>query len=270
MQKRSTQTNLVDYVHFLSNAFNANSQVDAIYTDFSKAFDKVSHKLLIYKLENHGISGNVLKWLKSYLFERHQRVVVDGGSSGWRPVTSGVPQGSLLGPLLFVIYVNDMPSSCNNSFLSMYADDAKIFRFINSVQDCVLLQDDLTRLNNWCKTWRLVLNISKCCSISFTNKRKPIYFEYVIGQEVVDKVNKVKDLGVLLTHNLSFNEHISNTVNRAFRMLGFVKRSCKSFSLISSLKSLLTSEVYLSMDRLSGALGKNNRLINRKGSSQSD
>lgn len=243
VKSRSTQTNLVSYVDFLSDCLDKKLQVDAIYTDFSKAFDSVSHKLLFHKLKIYGFSGRLLKWFDNYLSMRVQRVVINGQSSDWTSVTSGVPQGSLLGPLMFVLYINDLPSVCLNSNCSLYADDAKIYKIISTLEDCKLLQHDINKLIAWCKIWKLSLNIIKCVAISFTNKRNKITWQYHIEDIPLERKTCVKDLGVLLSSDLNFNSHIKAIVNKGFRMLGFIKRSSKGFSEQKTLLSLYFTHV---------------------------
>ena len=147
-------------------------QTDVIYLDFSKAFDSVSHRLLCHKLQAFGISGTLLAWVRSYLHNRCQRVVLDGAKSDWLPVTSSVPQGSILGPLLFLLYTNDIGAT-----LSLYADDAKVYRPIHNRFDCRSLQSDLRRLEQWSLIWKLTFNTAKCKTLSFS-RRENITFSY--------------------------------------------------------------------------------------------
>ncbi len=133
-----------------------------LYLDFSKAFDSVDHDILLYKLEKHGINGVLLRWFESYLNDRWQRVVIEGAASTWSPVTSGVPQGSILGPLLFIIFINDLPDNVSYSTNSaLYADDSKLYREVTSISDCQSLQDDLTELEKWSIDSRMKFNTEK-------------------------------------------------------------------------------------------------------------
>ncbi len=135
-------------------------QTDIVYLDFAKAFDRVDHQLLLKKLKNFGISGNLLQWFKNYLTNRHQKVTVLGQSSQPLPVLSGVPQGSILGPLLFLIYVNDLPQATSKSSVALYADDTKCFCSIKNFQDVKCLQHDLDGVTQWCQKWRMILTIT--------------------------------------------------------------------------------------------------------------
>ena len=133
--------------HKILDSIASGEEVDAIYLDLSKAFDMVPHNLLIMKLESYGISGSILLWFCSYLSGRQQRVVIEGHSSDWLPVISGVPQGSILGPLLFLVYINDTPSYIHqDSSIALYADDSKLFHPIQYPNDSNLLQKDLDSL----------------------------------------------------------------------------------------------------------------------------
>ena len=137
--------------HSIGSSLDKGIQVDVAYLDFSKAFDSVPHNLLVHKLQMYGFNGNLLKWLKSYLDEREQRVIIEGQTSDWCKVTSGVPQGSILGPLLFNLYINDMPTVCRSSSIALFADDAKCFKTVKSRDDCISLQSDLGKLLAWAK-----------------------------------------------------------------------------------------------------------------------
>ena len=144
-----------------TRAIQRNSYSDVIYLDFSKAFDTVPHKWLLHKLLSYGVQGSLLTWMTSFLSNRFQRVAVNNSYSDWKPVTSGVPQGSVLGPLLFAIYVNDMPSVVSSK-LFKFADDTKLYCTISSLLDIQTLQNDLDLLYNWSIDWLLRFNISKC------------------------------------------------------------------------------------------------------------
>ena len=138
-----------------------------IYTDLEKAFDKIPHKRLISKLFSYGLNKDIISWIEAFLNNRKQRVRIKSIFSDWVPVGSGIPQGSLLGPILFIIYINDLVEHVNNgSDLYLYADDAKLFSFIKTMEDSATLQKDLNSLTQWMETWLLRLNIGKCKAIS--------------------------------------------------------------------------------------------------------
>lgn len=231
VKKRSTVTNLVEYTSTIADYLNQKIQVDSIYTDFSKAFDSVDHQLLIHKLEGFNITGELLSLLKNYLTNRTQSVVMNAVTSSSIPVTSGVPQGSILGPLFFVLFVNDIPNQIKSKCL-LYADDLKIYKPVNSERDCEDLQIDITNIVNWCNTWKLELNVSKCFSITFTNKRSNfLQYDYKIDNTVISRTNIVKDLGVHIASDLNYNVHFSYIKSKAYKLLGLMRRNCfTSFS----------------------------------------
>jgi hypothetical protein len=235
INKKSTETNLCEFTHQLAIAMNDGYQMDVIYTDYSKAFDKISHSLLILKLTELGIHGDLLRWLTSYLRERSQAVTVKGYCSSFIPVTSGVPQGSHLGPLLFNLFINDISSQFSHSNILLYADDMKIFRLIKSSSDCLLLQNDLNNLCTYCSNNFIDLNIKKCNVISFTRKTKLILHEYNLNNTTLSRVTEVRDLGIYIDNKLSFNYHINSMTAKAYKMLGFILRTAKEFKHHSTL-----------------------------------
>ena len=229
LPKKSTVTNLTEYTHMLSENFKQKLQTDSIYIDFAKAFDRVPHIPLINKLHKMGVNQNLLFLLRNYLRDRTQVVEIDGVRSDIVHVTSGVIQGSILGPLLFSAYVWDLPACLEHAQCSMYADDSKIFSTIKNVSDSILLQNDLGNLHDWCKEWQLDLNLEKCQSITFTNKPNPLQFHYYLGDRELERVEEVSDLGITLTSDLNYDNHINTICKKAARMLGFIRRSCRDF-----------------------------------------
>ena len=238
---RSTTSNLLEYSTFISDALEKGCQVDAIYTDFAKAFDRVSHIHLINKLELWGFPKTVISWFNSFLTERIQRVKLAHTTSKAISVHSGVPQGSHCGPLLFLIFINDIVNNLSNSCL-LFADDVKLFRIITSVDDCLKLQKDLNNILTWCEQNSLFLNTEKCHAISFTKKRNTITYNYSINSTKVSRVNVISDLGVIFTSHFSFKVHIFSICNKARRMWGFIRRTCGVFN-VHVLKILYVSLV---------------------------
>lgn len=227
---RSTSTNLVEFSEYVTGSLLKGFQVDAIYTDFSKAFDRINHDVLLFKLSKLGISDNIIRWIHSYLTERTQVVKFRMASSEPVYVTSGVPQGSHLGPLLFLLFVNDVPAILIHALILMFADDFKIYLSINNLIDCIHLQEDLSRFSVWCLKNKLFLNFDKCKRITLTRKFIPIDFAYQLNENVVNKVEFITDLGVIVDKKLTFNLHIESIVNRANKLLGFIKRFSADFS----------------------------------------
>lgn len=205
------------------------SDVHSIYLDFSKAFDSVNIPRLLTKMRKFGIGGMLLEWFKSYLTGRELFVCFNGSCSGRYTAGKGVPQGSILGPLLFLLFVNDIIEDiCSNVLL--FADDLKLFRTVKSMEDCLALQMDLIKIERWCLLNDLKLNLDKCVTISFTNRRQPILFDYQLNNTTVEKVCKVKDLGVVFDSKLTFKYHIQELVKKAHRNLGFIIRITKDFT----------------------------------------
>lgn len=240
---RGVESNLLTFTEIVLEAMDRNLQVDAIYTDFAKAFDKICHNTLLSKLFQLGIRGDLFRWITSYVRNRSQAVVLSGLCSQYKDIPSGVPQGSHLGPLLFTLYVNDLSDSITNSRILMYADDAKIFRVIHDINDSVLLQQDLDRFVNYCNSSNLFLNTDKCFTITYTRKRNPINSNYKLCGKVLSKVNEIRDLGVVLDAKLTYIPHIENILSKAFKFLGFILRVGKPFNSAFTYKVLYNSYV---------------------------
>lgn len=243
IKNRSVVTNLTPFVQYVYDVMDERAQVDAIYTDFSKAFDKVDHATLLVKLQNVGLYGNLLNLIKSYLSGRVQCVKLNNRISEYVNVPSGVPQGSHLGPLLFSIFINDIGTCFKSSQYSLYADDLKIYKRIDTVQDCIALQGDIDRFVEYCNLNKLVLNISKCSFITFSRLKGGVGYRYTISDSPLQHASFVKDLGVVLDSKLSFDLHIESVVKKALKNLGFVFRSTKGFTSYHSLFLLYNSLV---------------------------
>ena len=228
LPKRSCVTNLSCFLEHCWSSISTGKQTDAIYTDYSSAFTSVNHTLLLHKLQHSfNITGVAYSWLKSYLSNRTQRVVLNGKHSDWTPVQSGVPEGSILGPLLFACYVADIPLHIRSGCI-MYADDVKLYHRIQNQADTDELQADLDRLLQWSNTWRLRLNPVKCKFISFTLRTSPINSAYTLDGHSLERCDRIRDLGVILDSKLTFSHHIDATVAKANRMLGLLMRSMQS------------------------------------------
>ena len=159
-KRHSCETRLLLTTADIHRALDNNIQADGILLDFSKAFDKVPHKRLALKLDHYGVCGNTLSWIKSFLADRTQKVVLNGKQSETIPVTSGVPQGTVLGSLLFLIYINDLPDSVRHSTTRLFADDCLMYRNRRSARDTELLQQDMDQLQIWEKDWLMNFNAS--------------------------------------------------------------------------------------------------------------
>ena len=231
---RSCCTQLLEVMEVWTGWYDLGLPWDAIYTDFSKAFDSVPHERLLRKCEAYGIKGNLLKWIRDFLSYRRQRVVLGDKKSDWQDVTSGIPQGSVLGPILFTIFINDMPDVVH-SCMKLFADDAKVFRAIESIEDISMIQSDINKLLNWSTIWQLPLNITKCKCVHYGKNNKQ--HKYQIGNSDLAEDQQEKDVGVLFDQTLEFRKHIRGMISKANQRVGLIKRSfsrlnSKSFKLL--------------------------------------
>ena len=227
LQHKSTTSALLSYANTLSIALDSGSCVDCAYFDFSKAFDRVRHDYLIYKLKKNGISGSLIKWIIDYLSNRTQAVKVKGHISSERRVTSGVIQGSVLGPLLFIIFVNDVDDVVTNCSLLKYADDIRIYRCFKSdnksqLENSKLFQKDIGALSAWSTKWDLKFNISKCCVLHFGRANN--LAEYKMNNCSIPKKEKERDLGILFSTKFKFDEHMLLIAKKANKQLGIITK----------------------------------------------
>ena len=199
----------------------------SVFFDIRKAFDSVSHELLMSKLTSIHVNPHIIQWIRCYLTNRSQTVVVSGEQSSVLPVLSGVPQGSVLGPLLFILFINDVTLQISpGSTLSLFADDMSLFRTILTVEDYWILQCDVTALATWIDDNSLSLQPAKCCSMLISRKRScaippPIIF---VGDHPLAKVSSVRYLGVQINSDLSWSTHIANLCNKVRRLIGLLYR----------------------------------------------
>lgn len=226
---RSTTTNLYLYTNYVLDAMNQGLCTHAIYTDFSKAFDTVDHETLLDKLYQYGVRDKALDWIRSYLSDRRLQVRVNGHISNEYYATTGVPQGSHLGPILFIIFINDIGEKFESEYL-LYADDLKIYRRINDVEDMNSLQRDLNELHNWCAMNKLNLNKSKCVTLCLSRGNSQYPPIYNLDQYQLTDVSSVKDLGIIIDNKLNFTEHIDKITSKAFKTLGFILRTGREFN----------------------------------------
>ena len=220
-RQRSCLTNLIEFFHFVFSEHDKDKAVDVIYLDFQKAFDKVPHRRLLAKVRALGIDGNVARWIENWLSCRRQRVVLNGHTSEWVIVTSGVPQGSVLGPLLFIIYVNDMDGDILAK-ISKFADDTKLGMNVAKDGNTAQLQDDLRRIGEWSDTWQMPFNVSKC-KVMHIGHRNP-QSVYTLKGTALECTDTEKDLGVTITSDLKFSKQCIEAEKQAQRMLGYIKR----------------------------------------------
>ena len=226
-KRRSCESQLVLTMQDLAASLEVGEQIDAILLDFSKAFDKVPHQRLVQKLSHYGIRGTLINWIQSFLSDRSQRVLIDNHSSEPAPVTSGVPQGSVLGPLLFLLYINDLPERAKST-TRLFADDSLLYRKIKSESNSSTLQEDLQKLEEWEHDWQMSFNPSKCEVLRITRKRNPIITNYVLHGQQLATVKKGKYLGVTISDKLSWNDHVDATTKKANTSLSFLRRNLAS------------------------------------------
>ena len=220
--KRSCLSNLLTFYNDLFSAHDITRSLDIVYLDFQKAFDKVPHNKLMFKVKQLGIDGNILKWIENWLSNRKQRVVINGTASDWAPVTSGVPQGSVLGPVLFIIYINDIDVGLNN-LISKFADDTKIGNSIITDHDRISLQEDLNKISEWSQRWEMPFNVNKCHILQIGTRNHK--FNYEMNGVKLESVQCIKDLGVSIASSLKFSQQCKDAAGKANRMLGFINRN---------------------------------------------
>ena len=224
-QNHSTLQQLLIFLSSVYESFSTRTQSDVIYLDFKKAFDSVAHNELLIKLWSFGIQGNLWKWFKSYLTSRMQCVTINSSISAQLPVISGVPQGSILGPLLFLIFVNDLPASVSSSSVFLFADDTKCLKTVHNISDCFSLQEDLCNLTTWSQYWNLNFNVTKCALLRFSPSCPSIAFNYTIDNSIIPAQVNHRDLGITMTNDLSWKEHMKSILCRAYKTLNLIRRS---------------------------------------------
>ena len=216
--RRSCETQLLTLAQELLAGLDKKHQHDLIILDFSKAFDRVPHQRLMRKLYHYGIRGSTYNWIEAFLTDRTQQVLVEGATSDSIPVISGVPQGTVLGPLLFLLFINDLPD-CVQSRTRLFADDCILYRQIKTQQDCAILQEDLTKLAAWEQKWGMAFHPNKCSTIRISRSRNPITTDYTLKGHTLTTEDYTKYLGVELQSTFSWNRHIDQTVKKANSMV---------------------------------------------------
>lgn len=223
----SCETQLYEFSTDLHFNLDSSFQTDVIYLDFSKAFDRVPHRRLISKLSCLSIDPLALSWIKNFLTGRVQYTVVANNESTRVDVVSGVPQGSVLGPLLFIIFINDIPDKISST-IRLFADDCVLYRRISCCTDQITLQNDLSNIHNWCSRWLMQLNTQKCKFMQVSRKRTNFSFQYSVNFQPLTQVDSYRYLGVIITSKLTWSEHIEQLVTASAKSLGYIKRSLTS------------------------------------------
>ena len=222
----SCETQLVEFVSDVTNNMQTGAQTDVIVMDFSKAFDKVSHLKLKEKLHRYGICGKTNNWISAFLANRSQAVVVEGEASQVASVDSGVPQGSVLCPSLFLFYINDIPENIQST-VRLFADDTIVYIALKPPSNAKTLQQDLEKLGEWEQKWKMEFHPDKCEVIPITRNRTPIINKYVLHNHTLNTTKNAKYLGVTITSDLNWNTHIDNITAKANRTLGFIRRNIR-------------------------------------------
>lgn len=222
--KRSVTTNLMNLSIMVSEAFDRGNQVDIFYGDFKNAFDKVCHRLLVTKLSIFGIGIKTAKWMCEFLIGRTNYVQIGNAKSRMYDSGSGVPAGSILGPIYFTIYINDIVEVVSNAMTLLFADDIKICFEIRSFNDTVNLQGDIDNILNWCNRNRLFFNSQKCAIFTAKRTRSFINRNYTLNEHVLERKDEIRDLGIILDQRFSFASHIEHITVSARQMIGYIKR----------------------------------------------
>ena len=210
--KKSTVTNLLECMDAWTLNMDKGLSTDVIYLDYSKCFDTVCHNKLLLKLSKYGVTGTAHTWLKNFLTDRVQFVKINNTLSTGVGVVSGVPQGTVLGPLLFILYSADLPNVISHSKISMYADDTKVFKTIGSNDDRSSLQEDLDHIFEWANKWQMILNPEKTKNLTIGSAAHTYY----LNGNVIDKVDSIKDVGVIIQSDLKFSKHCSSVVKKSY------------------------------------------------------
>ena len=220
----STVNQMIYISHKIYEALSNGKEVCFVSLDATAAFDRVWHDGLIHKLKNKGISGKLLAWLTNYLVDRKQRVVIKGNSSDWHENKAGVPQGSILGPLLFLIYVDDIVNNIESQIL-LFADDTSLFEIIDDPATFIRINNDLEKLNNWAQTWLVTFNPKKTKYMIFSKKlTKDVHPPLILANKCLDQVSQHCQLGIVLHEDMSWNSHITKICDKAGKRLSAMIR----------------------------------------------
>ena len=222
---RSCASQLLQHYPSVVRMLESGSDTDVVYLDFSKAFDKVDQGILLSKLKSIGITGSLFNWVRAFLLDRRQAVAVEGQMSCWSPVISGVPQGTVLGPILFLVYVIDIEVGINSK-VSCFADDTRIMRAITEIDDVHDLQADLANIYEWAKNNNMAFNEDKFKVLQYKFNGCPVSRSYVApGGGEIESVLTVKDLGVTMSSDGTFDVHVENATSKARKMMGWILRT---------------------------------------------
>ncbi|MCS5550755.1 MAG: reverse transcriptase domain-containing protein [Gammaproteobacteria bacterium] len=262
----SCETQLITTINDFLKEHDKGHQVDIAILDFSKAFDTVPHNKLLHKLNNYGIKGNIHKWLTNFLTTRTMRTIVEGEHSKETSVDSGVPQGTVLGPIMFLCHINDLPDGIKSS-IRLFADDCLLYRTIKTEEDHRILQADLKELERWANKWGMRFNAKKCYILSINNKSSRLY---TLEDHILQEVQDNPYLGLQISNDLKWNIHVNNICKKANATLGFLRRnlrnvpeSCCKTAYVSLVKSMMEYGATIWNPYLKGDIDKLERIQNR-------
>ena len=223
----SCETQLVNVIHDWATSIDNRRQTDIFILNFEKAFDTMPHELLKSKLHAYSVRKNIMQWIDSFLSDRQQSVVVNGSQSGYEPVASGVPQGTVLGPILFLVHINDISEKVSSE-IWLFADDCVCYRDIKSKEDCEKLQEDINILGDWADEWGMRFQSVKCNMMRLSKKKENIEFSYTLKNTELEFLYSIKYLGVTITSNLHWGKHIEEVCAKSYRTLGLLKRNLQA------------------------------------------
>lgn len=262
-KNKSCLTNLLETTQEISQILDTGYQMDIIYLDFQKAFDKVSHSKLKIKLMNKNVNGRLLSWIMSWLRNRKQRVVVNGETSSWTSVKSGVPQGSVLGPLLFTIFIDDLDEGLSNS-VKKFADDTKLFGRASTEDQVNSIREDLDKLQVWADKWHMKFNIEKCKVMHLGSNNRSCKYE--MEGKVLQVVREEKDLGIYFENNFKVGNHCLSAAKKGNQILGMIARAftCKNKTIMKKLfKSLVRPHLEYSIQAWRPHLVKDKKVLEK-------
>ena len=241
---KSCGTQLLEVSEDWTSLLDDDNSIDCIYLDYKKAFDSVPHQRLMTKVYAYGIRGKLWNWIKAYLHDRSQQVVINGFSSKPSKVSSGIPQGSVLGPELFLIFINDLPEIVKspNGVVKLFADDTKLYSVVNDKRDQVSLQEDLQKINEWADLWQLPFNQDKCKVVHYGRKNPGYTYQLSDDGSIISSSSTEKDLGVTFDNQLKFTPHVDRVAATSNRKMGIIKRTFSSLdprSLVQLYKAIV-------------------------------
>ena len=224
----SCTNQLLSIAHEILSAFDDDHEVRGVFLDISKAFDRVLHEGLLFKLQQYGISGELITLIKDFLSCRKQRVVLNGQHSPWADVKAGVPQGSILSPLLFLVYINDLPNGLNSN-VKLFADDTSLFSVVHNITDPAnLLNSDLSKISEWALQWKMSFNpdpIKQAQEIIFSRKTsKRNHRGPMFNNNIVNLTTNHKHLGMIFDSKLNFDKHLKSALKKVSKTVGLLRK----------------------------------------------